>query len=399
MDSAPPATAEPAIGRNVRVLGWTSFWNDVASESIYPIVPIFLTEVLGGSKLTLGLIQGISESVSSLLKLASGALSDRWKARKRWLLAGYSISVLVRPVLSLISTPGQLFAARVADRIGKGLRTAPRDALIVESTAPSALSRAFGFHRAMDHLGAALGPLCAAAFLWWRPNDLRTLFFLTLFPGLLVLGLLVFGLRDLPDASRPPVDTNAEPTVTGRRRYSRSFWLYLAAVSLFSLGNASDAFLLIRLREAGLAVELLPLFWFGLHLLKSLGNRLGGSVADRWSPYLSLRVGWGLYATAFIGFGLAQTWWHFLLPSLLYAAYFGLSEPAEKSYLVRLGGSSKTGARFGWFHGVTGVMVFPASLLFGWLYQTQGAPIAYGAAAGLAVVAIGLLPRPLALKE
>src|SRR5690606_4228144 len=131
-----------------------------------------------------------------------------------------------------------------------------------------------------------------------------------------------------------------------------------------------------------------------LHLLKSLGNRWGGVLADRWSPFLSLRLGWGLYAAAFVGFGLAETWWQFLVPSLLYAAYFGLSEPAEKSYLVRLVGSPQTGAGFGWFHCVTGVMIFPASLLFGWLYQTQGALIAYSAAAGLALVALGLLPRP-----
>ncbi len=169
----------PPLHRNVKLLGWASCLNDVASEMIYPLLPQFLITVLGGNRFSLGVIEGVADSASSLLKLWSGAKSDRVAKRKRFVIFGYALAAVSRPLIGIITAPWQLFFARTADRMGKGVRTSPRDALIADSTAPDARGRAFGFHRAMDHLGAAVGPVLAAAFLWLWPGELRLLFLLT----------------------------------------------------------------------------------------------------------------------------------------------------------------------------------------------------------------------------
>ncbi len=187
------AASRPSLPRNVKLLGWASCLNDIASEMIFPLLPQFLITVLGGNRFHLGIIEGVADSVSSLLKLYSGAWSDRVAKRNSVVIFGYALAAVSRPLIGIITVPWQLFFTRTADRIGKGIRTSPRDALIADSTAPDFRGRAFGFHRAMDHLGAAVGPVLAAAFLWCWPGELRLLFLLTLVPGLIVVGLLVLG--------------------------------------------------------------------------------------------------------------------------------------------------------------------------------------------------------------
>ena len=191
------ASRSEPLPTNVKLLSWASFLNDVASEIIYPLLPQFLIGVLGGNRFYLGLIEGIAESTASLLKLLSGSWSDRIGRRAPFVLWGYGLATIARPMIGIVTAPWQLFLARTTDRIGKGLRTAPRDALIADSTSPDMRGRAFGFHRAMDHLGAAIGPVVATAFLWFWPGQLRPLFLLTLIPGILVLALLLLGLREV----------------------------------------------------------------------------------------------------------------------------------------------------------------------------------------------------------
>ena len=305
MEQEPPAPAEPrALPRNVKLLGLASLLNDIASEMIFPLMPQFLITVLGGNRFHLGIIEGVADSVSSLLKLWSGAWSDRAGRRKDFVVFGYTLAALARPVTGVVTAPWQLFAVRTADRIGKGIRTSPRDALLADSTDPGIRGRAFGFHRAMDHLGAAIGPLLAAAFLLAWPGRLRLLFLLTVIPGLLVVTLLIFGLRE-PPVLNPP----QERLRLSLKPFDRNFRLYLLALVLFTLGNASDAFLLVRAGELGVPTALLPLLWCAFHVVKSGGNLLAGRAVDRLGPRPLILSGWMLYAVIYLAFALASTAW------------------------------------------------------------------------------------------
>ena len=246
--SLPPETpfARSPLPPNVRLLGFTSLINDIASEMIYPLMPQFLIAVLGGNKVHLGVIEGFADSTASLLKLWSGAWSDRAGRRKGFIVFGYLLAAVSRPLIGVATAPWHLFAARTADRFGKGVRAAPRDALVADSTPPDMRGRAFGFNRAMDHLGAAIGPLLAAAFLLAWPGQLRTLFLLTIIPGLFVAGLVTWGLKEQPitSAAKGPPRLSLEPL-------GPKFKWFLVALVVFTLGNASDAFLLVPRGRAG----------------------------------------------------------------------------------------------------------------------------------------------------
>lgn len=383
------------LPRQVKILGGTSLLNDVASEMIYPLLPMFLFS-LGGSKSVLGIIEGAADSTASLLKLATGRWSDRAGRRKGFVLVGYGLACVVRPLLCLITLPWQLFAIRFTDRVGKGIRTAPRDALIADATPPEQHGRAFGFHHAMDHLGAALGPLLSAGFLFLWPEELRLLFFLTVIPGTLVMALLVWGLREeekhpgsgLLEEAPPPAIAPGHPARAG---LNPAFFWYLTAVAVFTLGNSSDAFLLVRLQELGVPVYLLPVLWCGLHVLKSASSYLVGPYVDRVGPRPFLVVGWLVYAAIYLGMGLAGNAWEASFYFLSYAFFFGLTEPAQKAMVTRLVGAENKGLAFGWFHCALGIAALPASVLFGVLYQSFGSLVPFCTGAGLAVAATLLL--------
>jgi len=374
------------LPRNVKLLGWASCLNDIASEMIFPLLPQFLITVLGGNRFQLGIIEGVADSASSLLKLWSGAWSDRVAKRKGFVIFGYALAAGSRPVIGIITVPWQLFFARTADRIGKGVRTSPRDALIADSTAPDFRGRAFGFHRAMDHLGAAVGPVLAAVFLWFWPGELRMLFLLTLIPGLLVVGLILFGLKEIASTERN--DQRFQMTLTP---FDRNFRLYLLALVVFTLGNSSDAFLLVRASELGVSTIILPLLWFAFHIVKSAGNLFVGGLVDRVGPRLPLFVGWFLYAGVYLAFALATAQWHAWTLFLVYAVFYALTEPAEKTLVANLVGTERKGLAFGWYNFAIGIAVLPSSLIFGMLYEQFGPLVAFGWGAGLALVAILLL--------
>tara|TARA_R110002111_G_scaffold262875_1_gene342548 strand:+ start:117806 stop:119008 length:1203 start_codon:yes stop_codon:yes gene_type:complete len=386
-----PQTTEPAshqrLPRNVKLLGWASCLNDIASEMIFPLLPQFLITVLGGNRFYLGIIEGVAESVSSLLKLGSGAWTDRAGKRRSFVIFGYALAAVSRPVISIVTAPWQLFFARTADRVGKGIRTSPRDALIADSTTPDFRGRAFGFHRAMDNLGAAVGPLLATAFLWFWPGELRMLFLLTLLPGLIVVGMLVLGLRETVATEQ----TEERRFQLSLKPFDRNFRLYLLTLLIFTLGNSSDAFLLIRAGELGVPTTFLPLLWLVFHIVKSGGNLLVGRFVDRIGPRKPMFIGWFIYAGVYIAFGLATVAWHAWALFLAYGVYYAFTEPAEKTFVANLVSPERKGLAFGWYNFSIGVAALPSSLIFGALYQEFGPLVAFGWGAGLALIATCLL--------
>jgi len=396
-ENAPSKEVPPSLPRNVKVLGCASLLNDVASEMAYPLLPQFLVAVLGGNRFYLGIIEGLAESVSSLVKLWSGGWSDRVRSRKGLVVFGYTLAAAVRPLVGLLTAPWQLMVVRAADRMGKGVRTSPRDALIADSTDPSIRGRAFGFHRAMDHLGAAVGPLLAAAFLLFWPEQLRAMFLLTVIPGVLVVLLLVWGLRDERPARASKVKVAGTPTLhLGLRPFRRGFRTYLAALVVFTLGNSSDAFLLVRAAELGVPGFALPLLWCAFHVAKSGGNLAGGRLVDRFGPRRLILLAWCFYAGIYFAFAVATAAWHVWLLFVGYALYYALAEPAEKTLVAGLVPEQYRGLAFGWYHLALGIAVLPASVLFGELYEEFGPEIAFGSGSLLALVAAAIL---LAVRE
>jgi MFS family permease len=381
------------LHRNVKLLGWASCLNDIASEMIFPLLPHFLLTALGGNRFYLGVIEGVADTCGSLLKLWSGAWSDRAGQRRGFVLFGYATAAFVRPLIGIVQAPWQLFLIRGADRIGKGIRTSPRDALIADSTEPALRGRAFGFHRSLDHLGAAIGPVLAASFLWFWPNQLRLMFLLTLIPGMLVVLMLFFGLQEAHLPTAEPPDANAaKPRLRfSLRPFNRDFRIFLLALIVFTLGNSSDAFLLVRAGELGVATAMLPILWVAFHGVKSVGNFYLGRWVDKVGTRLPLLLGWLLYALVYVAFAMATSAWQVWVFFLTYGVYYALTEPAEKTLVANLVGKERKGLAFGWFNLAVGVGALPSSLLFGWLYEDFGPLVAFGWGASLALVASLLL--------
>lgn len=376
------------LGGNVLMLGLVSLLTDVSSEMIYPLLPLFLATVLGAGPVALGLIEGVAESTAALFKLGSGFLSDRVQQRKPLVLAGYALSTLARPLIALAGSVPAVLAIRFADRIGKGVRTAPRDALIADSVPPELRGRAFGFHRAMDHAGALLGPLLATLLLATWTSDLRRVFWLAAIPGVLAVLLIVAGVRENPPvASLRPATTGLGPLPAGVLRR------YLLILLLFTLGNSSDAFLLLKASAAGLSPVAIALLWSVFHAVKMCSVFPLGALSDRIGRRGMIIAGWLVYAAVYAGFALAGSpaaiWGLFCV----YGLFYGLTEGVEKALLTDLADPAQRGTAFGWYHAALGLGALPASLLFGLLWQQFGAAIAFNVGAALALVAALLLWR------
>lgn len=370
------------LGRNVWALAAVSFLTDVASDMTYPLLPVFLASVLGASATAVGAIEGAAESTAALLKLASGWWSDRVARRKPLVVAGYGIASLIRPLIGLAQSAAQVLAIRVADRVGKGIRGAPRDALIADSVDPSVRGRAFGFHRAADHAGAVVGPLLAFVLLRWGGLDLRTLFLLTAIPGVLAVAAVLFGVREVPrtkpEASRK-VDLKAP---LGRR-----FWAFLSVLLVFTLGNSTDAFLLLRAADLGIPAALVPILWAMLHVVKSACSTPGGALSDRIGRKPLLIAGWLLYAAVYWGLAQAREEWHAWALFAVYGIYFGLTEGVEKALVADLVPADRRGSAFGWYNLALGLGALPASLIFGAIWDRAGAETAFGFGAAMALLA------------
>jgi MFS family permease len=386
-DEARMTNSDGKLPRNVKILGLASLLNDIASEMVFPLLPAFLIGVLHGTKTSLGLMEGVADSVSSLLRLFSGAWSDRAGSRKTFVILGYALAALARPLSGLAGRPWHLLATRISDRIGKGIRTSPRDAMIADSTAPEMRGRAFGFHQAMDHLGAALGPLLAMLFLFLWPDKLRTLFLLTVIPGILVVVLITVALQEKPHDEAK----EKKWLPTSLRPLNWRFRCYLIALVLFTLGNSSDAFLLVRSSELGVHQSLLPLLWCLFHIVKTASNLIAGHWTDRTGARLLLIVGWLTYGVIYLCFALAETAWHAWAIFLAYGFVYSLTEPAAKAMVTELVPAERKGLAFGWFHFAIGIAALPSSWIFGWLYEHYGAWAAFGWGAASAALASLLL--------
>lgn len=379
------------LGRNVLALSAVSLLTDVASEMTYPLLPGFLKGVLGASATTIGSIEGAAESMASLLKLGSGWWSDRVGRRKPLVVAGYGIASLVRPLIGLAQSAGQVLGIRLTDRLGKGLRTAPRDALIADSVPPAERGRAFGFQRAADNAGAMIGPLLAFALLRWGRIPLRTVFLLTAIPGLLAVLTLIFGVREEPKA-----EAKSGKGVDLSLRLGRRFWVFLGLLLLFTLGNSTDAFLLLRASQLGVAPALLPILWALLSGVKSLSNTPAGALSDRIGRKPLLVAGWLVYAAVYFAFGRAQAAWQAWALFAVYGLYFGLTEGVEKALIADLAPADRRGGAFGWYNLALGLGALPASLLFGAIWDAKGSPAAFAFGAVLALAAslgVALLVR------
>ncbi|MBX9928239.1 MAG: MFS transporter [Gemmatimonadaceae bacterium] len=371
----------PPLPATVRALGWVSLLTDAASEMIYPLLPLFLSTTLGASAAMVGAIEGAAESTASLLKLASGWLSDHLGRRRPLVLAGYGLASLVRPLVAFAAAPWQVLVIRLTDRVGKGVRGAPRDALIADAVLPSERGRAFGFHRAMDHAGAAIGPIVAYLLLSVAGVTLRTVFLLAAIPGAVSVIVAVIGVRETasPPAPRASGALSAAPP--------RPLVPLLAVLLLFALGNATDAFLLLRATQLGVAPALLPLLWMALHLVKSASSTPAGALSDRVGRERLIIAGWLVYALVYAGFALASASWQLWLLFLVYGAFFGLTEGSEKALVSDLVRADARGRAFGWYQLVIGAAALPAALLFGAVWDARGAPSAFAMGAVIALAA------------
>jgi len=405
-----PSTDRPSIRDtlrgNVTGLGLTSFFADVAGEMIYPLLPGFLTGVLGAGAGFLGLVEGVAESTASLLKLGGGWLSDRLGSRKPLASWGYGVAAVARPLLALATAPWHVLAARAADRAGKGVRTAPRDALLAGSVDPGRRGLAFGFHRAADNAGAVVGPLVAAGLMALWAGGYRRVFALAAIPGVLSVLAIARFTREIPPGGGAGAEEGAaaapsdEPRPPPRLRPSLSafggpFRGYLAAVFVFTLGNASDAFLLLRAGQLGVSTAAIPLLWSAFNLSKTVWNLPGGALSDRLGPRRSILAGWGLYVLVYAGFAAAGAEWHAWALFLVYGLFYGLTEAPERSLVASMAPERLRSLAYGTFHFAVGVAALPASLLFGLLWDVFGSPVAFLAGAGLALVAsVGLVFVP-----
>jgi MFS family permease len=375
---------------NVLWLSVVSLFTDLSSEMIYPLLPFFLTNILRAGPAFLGLVEGIAETTSSLLKLASGWFSDRLGQRKSLVLIGYGIASFARPLVAIATAPWQVLAVRFSDRVGKGIRTAPRDALIADSVDPGQRGAAFGYHRAADHAGAVLGPLAAAAVLLWKPGQYRLVFALAAVPALLSILVLAARVRDVGEGAPP-----AKAQFQGFRGLGRRFYLFLAILLVFTLGNATDAFLLLRAQQLGVPLALIPILWAAFHVSKMSWSIIGGRLADRIGPRPAIVSGWLVYAVTYAAFIFATRAWHAWALFLFYGLFYGLTEAPEKALVAAAAPVDRRGAAFGAYHFSVGLAALPASLLFGVLWQQVSSAAAFATGAALALAAAaGLLLLP-----
>jgi MFS family permease len=371
----------------VYALTAVSFFTDVSSEMIYPLLPAFLTVTLGASASFLGAIEGAAESTAALLKLLSGWWSDRVQRRKPLVVAGYALASIMRPLVAIARSATQVLVIRVSDRVGKGIRNSPRDALIADSVDPANRGRAFGFNRTGDHAGGVVGPLVAFALVQWQHLPLRTVFWWAVLPGALAVLTVILGVREVPRRAAPanePAKLDAADMV---RPLGARFWAVLGVILLFTLGNSTDAFLLLRAKQLGVPIAFAPILWAFLHVIKSLSSTPGGALSDRIGRKPLLVAGWLLYAAVYFAFGRASTSWHAWALFGIYGLFFGLTEGTERALVTDIVPAARRGTAFGWYNLTIGLGALPASIIFGALWDGYSSRVAFDFGAGLALAA------------
>ncbi|HZJ00703.1 MAG TPA: MFS transporter [Gemmatimonadaceae bacterium] len=372
------------MSRNVVALGGVSFLTDVATEMIYPLLPLFLSTVLGANASFIGAIEGTAESIAALLKLASGWWSDKVRKRKPLVVIGYGIATVARPFTAIAQTAVQVLAIRVTDRVGKGIRSAPRDALLADSTDDESRGRAFGFHAAMDNAGAVLGPLIAFLLLRQLDLSLRHVFWMAAIPGALAFLVLVIAVKEVEHKELP---SSSEAHLDTKQKLGGRFWYYIGIVFLFTLGNSTDAFLLLRANQLGVAVALAPILWAFLNLIKAALGTWGGSLSDRFGRKPLIIAGWTVYAVVYFGFAVATAEWHAWALFASYGLFYAFTEGTEKAFVADLIPQARRGAAFGWYNLAIGLGALPASLIFGAIWDRVGPHAAFLFGASLAILA------------
>lgn len=374
------------LPRTIVVIGLVSLLNDFASEMVVPLIPLLLATVLAGGPVALGLIEGMADTVSNLLKLWAGRHSDLYgRRRKPYVVAGYLLSNIARPLIGISGSWLTVLAIRVTDRIGKGIRTAPRDALVSDAIDENNAGHAYGFTRALDHTGAVLGALAAAGIVYWGTQRLDVVIALSAIPGLLAVSLFAFGVKEQPrtdgaSAERAPLSWSRLSPITRR---------YLTVLAFFTLGKIPETFLLLRGHELGMPVVELLLLWAAMHVVKATVSGQAGQQTDRIGRRPLILTGWMVYAItlfalAFVNQPLMLWAW-----SLALGFYFGLTEGAERALVRDLAVPAERGTAFGWFHMLVGTAAIPAGLLLGWLWSAYGVKTAFlvsSALAGLATI-------------
>ena len=353
------------FGKNVTVAGLVSFFMDVSSEMIYPLVPIFLANVLGANKSVIGLIEGIAESTASLLKIFSGWFSDRIGNRKWLMAAGYGISTLSRPFVALATGWQHVMGSRFIDRFGKGVRTAPRDAIIAESADRTHLGRAFGFHRAMDTMGAVVGPALAFFLLGILSNDYRKVFWLSMTPGVIAVLLIIFFITEKKKVVAAHVD---RPKLT-MKQFDWKFKFFVAIATLFAIGNSSDVFLILRAQQIGIPTVMIPVVYLLFNLVYSLSSIPAGIAADRFGRKRVILLGFILFAILYYGFAIAESITAIWFLFAFYGLFMGLTEGIQKAFLATIIPQDFKATAFGVYTTAVGIAMFPASLIGGWLWD------------------------------
>src|SRR3989449_2453595 len=370
------------LPRNIFALSLVSLLNDVSSEIIYPLLPLFLSLTLGASPAIVGLIEGAAESVSSLLKLFAGYFSDRRGTRKAFVVLGYSLANFVRPLLAFATSWYQVLAIRLTDRVGKGIRTAPRDAMIADTVAVEQRGLAFGFHRAMDHTGAVIGPLLGYGLVFWfaanrnapTAHDFTKIFLAASIPALAAVLVAVFFMRESARTATKEVTPALSPPRLSWHGFDGNFKRFLFVVALFTLSNSSDAFLILRAQTAGISVVAIPLLWAAHHSSKVLSSLWGGDLSDRLGRRRLIMSGWVLYAAVYAGFAFVSHEISVWVLFLVYGIYFGMAEGAEKALVADLVRPDQRGTAYGLYNLAFSITVLPASLLMGAVWKWRGRP-------------------------
>ncbi len=375
------------LGRTVKVLGLVSFFTDTSTEMIYPLLPIFITSVLGAGAVFLGVIEGIAEGTASILKGFSGYISDRLKKRKALILLGYGLSAVTKPFFAAATTVWHVLVVRFLERVGKGIRTAPRDALIAESTAATIRGKAYGFHRALDTLGAVAGPALAFLLMWllkgFDPKSVyRWIFLISFIPASVAVALIIFAVRERFSS------VSAVPMRFRMSALGRNYRFLLFVVIIFMLGNSSDTFLLLRAQRLGLKVYLVPLLWLVFNVVYSLVSMPAGMVSDRVGRKKTLIAGFLLYAALYVGFGLAKNMHIMWLLIAAYGVFYGMTHGVLSAYVADMAPENQRGVAFGIYQTADGVSRLAASVIFGALWETLGPSVAFFFGAFMAFAAM-----------
>ncbi len=377
-----------SLPKTVWLIGLISLVNDSASEMLYPLMPLYLASVLMAGPKAIGIIEGIAEATSSLFKLVSGVIVDKTKNTKIWIVFGYSLAGLGRPLIAFASSWFGVLLIRFADRLGKGLRSSPRDALLAESVPSNQRGITYGLHRSMDNAGAVIGPLLAA-YLLAINVPLKEIFIWAVIPGAITVALALC----LKEPPNKPLTTPSKFSWT-LEGMPVQFKRYIFAVGLFALSNSSDMFLLLRARELGVPQEQIPLLWAGISLITTVFGTPLSALSDRFSRQYFIAIAWAVYALIYTGMsysGLTIGWLCGLF--VFYGLFKAATEGVEKAFVADLAPQGLTGTAFGWFNLCSGIMLLPASLIFGWLYETFNPTAAFlfsGACSTLAVILLVL---------